>query len=269
MTFSATEENESMSDKAALSISRAAQRVRQIFQRIAAAHRDTGVAGVVQYLQRSITWPFANLLRFASEYSTDREFGIHTRTSVIFPKDDGSEQHPYQPVTKAHFNLAMSLLPVEPNELTFIDLGCGKGTALFLAAKRGFVRVIGVEIVQELLDQALANCRHLLDRNHLLSDRIDVILGDAANYDFPRGPKMLFLFNPFGEETLHQVLAHFVVSVQMDTAPSYLLYRNPILHDIVLSYPHVDEIARTSGTTAYRVQASATGRIPESNSRAG
>jgi SAM-dependent methyltransferase len=196
---------------------------------------------------------------------TDREFGIDTRTSLTFPKEDGSEQYPYQPVTKSHFRSATRLLPIEPNEFTFIDLGCGKGTALFLAAKRGFVRVIGVEIVQELLDQARNNCLHLSDKRKSLSDRIDLTLGDAADYDFPSGPKVLFLFNPFGEETLHKVLAHFIFSVRMDTAPSYLLYRNPILHSVVLSYPHIDEIGRTAYTTAYRVQGAATGLVPESN----
>jgi SAM-dependent methyltransferase len=259
--------DESMSETTAISIRRAVQRVRGISQRAVVVYRDSGVLGVLRYLERAFSWPFANLLRFGREYITDREFGIDTRTSLAFPKEDGSEQYPYQPVTKSHFNSAMRLLPIEPNEFTFVDLGCGKGTALFLAAKRGFLRVIGVEIVKELLDQARKNCLHLSDKHKSLGDRIDLTLGDAADYDFPSGPKLLFLFNPFGEETLHKVLAHFIFSVQMDTAPSYLLYRNPILHDVVVNYPSIDEIGRTAYTTAYRVQGVATDLVPESNRR--
>ena len=133
-----------MSEVAAISKSRAAQRVRRTLHHVIAAYRDTGASGVLRYLTRAIAWPFANLLRFGQEYITDHGLDINTRTSLTFPKGNGGEQHPYQPVTKSHFNTAMRLLPIESNEFTFIDLGCGKGTALFLAAKRGFVWVTGV-----------------------------------------------------------------------------------------------------------------------------
>jgi SAM-dependent methyltransferase len=257
------------SEMVAISISRAAQRANKVLERSGAAYRDAGVTGVVRYLKRTVAWPFANLLRFCREYITDREFGISTRTSIAFPKDNGTDQYPYQPVTKSHFNAAMRMLPIDPNEFTFIDLGCGKGTALFLAAKRGFGRVVGVEIVQELLDQARKNCLNSSGKSGPLGARINLVFGDAADYQFPPGPKLLFLFNPFGEETLHKVLERFVFSVQMDTRPSYLLYRNPTLHRAVLSYPRIDEIGRTTYTTAYRVGGGADAFSAEPDRRAG
>jgi len=40
----------------------------------------------------------------------------------------------------------MATVPLEPAESTFVDLGSGRGRALFFAARTGFHRVIGVEL---------------------------------------------------------------------------------------------------------------------------
>jgi hypothetical protein len=56
------------------------------------------------------------------------------------------------------------------------------------------------------------------------------------------------------QEPPHEVRANFIVSIQRGMASRDLLHGNPILHDIVLSYPRIDEIGWSSYATAYRVQ---------------
>lgn len=99
-------------------------------------------------------------MQFLHEYSTDRRRSesragaAHTTTSR--PKNSAAG-HWYQPSTAKRFQRAMSGLWIDTAEYSVRRFGCGKGTALVLAARAGFRRVIGVEIVPELLAAAQDN----------------------------------------------------------------------------------------------------------------
>lgn len=69
---------------------------------------------------------------------------------------------------------------------TFVDIGCGTGKPVFAAAASdcGFSKVIGIEIVPSLLDQAKAVHKQYLDcsaRNN--NCHIDLLEGDCFTFD--------------------------------------------------------------------------------------
>jgi predicted RNA methylase len=78
------------------------------------------------------------------------------------------------------------------NETTFVDLVSGKGRALIVAAFYPFARIIGVEYSPQLTAIWRQNLQKLG-----VADKCEVISADAADYQFPDGTLLVFLYNPF------------------------------------------------------------------------
>ena len=76
---------------------------------------------------------------------------------------------------------------------------------LFVAAEMGFRRVVGVEFSRSLHAQALENVRLFRGRTGVA---IECVLADAAEFAFPAGDLVIYLFNPFGAETMGRVLGN-------------------------------------------------------------
>lgn len=197
-------------------------------------------------------FPMLNLVRYGREYATDLREGITTRSSLAFPTYEGGENYPYQPITTTYFRQMVQMLPIDPSEFTFVDLGCGKGTALFLALRMGFQRAIGVEIVPELLQSAEDNRASSARRNSNTPAKISLVLEDAGNFELPPDPTVLFLYNPFGESTFGRVLGQIERSSRARSTPVYVLYFNPTLETLLESTPVLQKIGRSKRGAAYR-----------------
>lgn len=109
-------------------------------------------------------------------------------------------------------------------DFTFIDLGSGKGRALLMAAPFGFKRIIGVEFMPELHRAAEKNIAgYSSDRQRYRN--IEAVCVDARDFQFPPGPMVVYLFNPFSESTFVQVLGNLRRSVEESPRPLYIAYR--------------------------------------------
>lgn len=99
---------------------------------------------------------------------------------------------------------ALSALPIRYQDFTFVDIGCGKGRALLIAAQFPFRHLLGVEIADELCDIARAN----VATSPEWVARISVVNQDATNLTYPEGPLLLYLYYPFYPPVLRRVLAN-------------------------------------------------------------
>jgi SAM-dependent methyltransferase len=87
------------------------------------------------------------------------------------------------------------LLPVAPAALTLVDLGCGPGRVVMLAAEAGFGQVIGWDIGEELVAVGRDNLeRFRRASGHATPARIEVT--DATSAPLPDGPCVLHFFSP-------------------------------------------------------------------------
>ena len=125
----------------------------------------------------------------------------------------------YEPVTDADFCHGLSAFHGDRAETTFVDLGCGKGRALILAAEAGFGNVEGVEFSSVLSSIARKNILKLRIAN------ASILTGDAAEYQFTRPHILLFMFNPFDASVMRVVAENIVKSG--DFSPDYIHYCNP------------------------------------------
>jgi SAM-dependent methyltransferase len=107
----------------------------------------------------------------------------------------------------------------------FIDYGCGKGRALFVAEQCGFTDLVGVDIAKELIDFANENKSRYKQKN--INSRISFLFEDATKYQIPSSARVFYFFNPFGESILQQVLHNIKTSVQQYPRQIYCIYLNP------------------------------------------
>ena len=136
----------------------------------------------------------------------------------------------YRPTSAADAAGMIDRLPIDAADYHFVDLGCGKGRVLLLAAAMPFRGVTGVEFSPELADEARQNLRDC--RLPRRAAAADVVTGDAATYAFPDGPLVVYLFNPFGERLLREVAANLVASLEKDRRDCWVVYANALHADV-------------------------------------
>jgi SAM-dependent methyltransferase len=130
------------------------------------------------------------------------------------------------------FEAMMAGLQLVISDYAFIDLGCGKGRALILAAQYPFARVIGVEFVPAFVESARENVQAAAKRLSLRT-KVEIEMGDATAFNFPNGPILLYLFNPFDAHVVRQVAFNAYRSWQDEKRPFTIIYMNPV---------HVEEL---------------------------
>lgn len=120
----------------------------------------------------------------------------------------------------------MRKLPVNPATYTYVDLGCGKGRTLILAAQYGFRRVVGVDLSEKMLEIARRN----LDK--AACHTAEVIHANAATYSLPEDPVVLFIYNAFWRDVLEQIAKGVVSSLAVRPRPLYVVYWNPAFREV-------------------------------------
>jgi SAM-dependent methyltransferase len=162
-----------------------------------------------------------NTLRLLkAEMKEEKRFGIHT--SAI-QKSDSAEFHHYQGASYLVLHRLYSELPETVRDFDFVDIGCGKGRAVFVAEHAGFGHLTGIELDPGLLEIARENeGLYAFKRSASL---IRFIHANALEYEYKDRPTVYFLFNPFNEAVLRSVLARIRASTRSET---WFIYMNPL-----------------------------------------
>ena len=139
----------------------------------------------------------------------------------------------------AHVNAGMC---GDVSEFAFVDLGCGKGRALLLAEEYGFRQIVGVEFSAKLARIASRNAAKAG------SARIAVVRSDVRAFDFPEGPLVVFLYNPFSVQITRSVIQRLASRPHT----SYIAYVNPLHADAISSLPGAAVVAKDDWCTIWR-----------------
>src|SRR5579863_5868069 len=136
----------------------------------------------------------------------------------------------YQTMDPSKFLAYLRGVPVETREFTFIDLGCGKGRTLILAAREGFKRVVGVEFSPQLAAIARRNISHV-------GVSAEIIECDASRYQFPDGNLLIYMYHPFGSPVLDAVIRNLTHWSERCEGTAFVVYANPACHEHFESVP--------------------------------
>jgi SAM-dependent methyltransferase len=154
-----------------------------------------------------------------------RTFGYHPGTGG--PGDNDWRVH-YQPTPYSDIFRLLRMIELRSDDI-FVDLGAGLGRTTFAASWLGAARAVGVEVVQDLCDKATENYQ----RSRLAHRNIEFVCTRAQEYQ-SRDTTVYFMFHPFGEATLAQVL-HNIRSVRVDEhCPKLrIIYVNPVFDSVL------------------------------------
>ena len=133
---------------------------------------------------------------------------------------------------------------IDPRRFTFVDFGAGKGRALLLAAARPFLRVEGIELADTLHLEAERNIARAYERG-LMRAPVITHHQDAAAYELPPEPLILYLFNPFGAPVLDRVLDNVERSLRRSPRDIYAIYVNPEQAHCFETRPNWQRMPRT------------------------
>lgn len=152
----------------------------------------------------------------------DATFGTNT-SGVDFETPPGS----YVPILPRMFRSMMAGLTIRPEELTFVDIGSGKGRALLLASEYPFKRCIGVELAAEHHAVALENVEIYRRGPALQASPIELVHSDATTYAFPNEDLFIHFFHSFPAEVLRKMLATLERSLALHPRRIGVLYSQP------------------------------------------
>lgn len=142
----------------------------------------------------------------------------------------------YEPVPNSCFRQLLEHLPVNCSDYVFIDYGSGKGRVLFLASDHPFNRVIGIEFSPQLHEIARRNISTYRSRDQRCH-RLESVCLDAADFELPPEPSVLFFYSPFKAPLMSQILDNVKASLKSHPRELYLLYIG-VLPEIIALLEH-------------------------------
>lgn len=170
-------------------------------------------------------------LRFAwyqlMERLWERRLGIETAQCIPWQQlGNDADREDYMPTDYQLFFRALRRVKIDPARDVFLDYGSGKGRNLVLAARAPFRRVIGVEFVERLCEQAQQN---LIRCDQQLQCRtVEICQADATTWPCPDDVTVIFLFNPFTGPILAGALDQIAQSLQRAPRPLTIFYLQPV-----------------------------------------
>ena len=178
-----------------------------------------------------------------------------TRSNVGFGTQflTGVTARPYFATEPWLFEQIMQGLPIDFSQFTFIDLGSGKGRVLLMASDYPFKRIMGVEFMPELHRAAQKNVANYSNARQRCR-RIESVCADARDFQFPDGPLVVYLFNPFSESTFAQVLGNLRTSIQQSPRPVYVAYRFTEFEDLLAQEPWLERAGASEQWVVYMVK---------------
>lgn len=122
---------------------------------------------------------------------------------------------------KAFRNIGMDL-----SGYHFIDLGSGKGRALFIASLFGVKKCIGIEIAPGIQEICEKNIDTFCRRTGIDRETFELFQGNALDYKISTSNNLFYLFNPFNQKIVERVVEK-LKSSSLTPAKDMILSINP------------------------------------------
>ncbi|MDB6123749.1 MAG: hypothetical protein JWQ71_2742 [Pedosphaera sp.] len=148
----------------------------------------------------------------------------------------------YQPTRVVPLRkLLKATCPLFPADSVLLDLGCGKGRVLFVAAPFGFKAVKGVEFAHELCTIARKNIASFQAKSKARPE-FHIVEADVTDYPIGKEENVFFMFNPFDETILEKVLCNISTSLQAHPRPIWIIYHHPKCREAIEKRSHFSHL---------------------------
>src|SRR5262249_15070439 len=142
----------------------------------------------------------------------DARFGTDT-AAPFFGRDHTPTAYFYVATTASVIYEILTSLALPPDTFAFVDMGSGKGRALLVASEFAFAKIVGIELTPQLHRIAQENVRRYSPSSQQCK-AFELQCMDVVDYKYGNEPLVLFLFDPFGRETLQRVVTNLEASLK-------------------------------------------------------
>jgi SAM-dependent methyltransferase len=211
-----------------------------VSRKIAFSITTRGYLGTLRYvlarsLLRVVKVPSSNAEAFTLKEANesiefDRRFNVDTAGIIPvhqLPIEYDNWLHGSAYIATSPFDLSSILAKCisDYSSHTFVDLGCGKGRVLLFASGLPFNKVVGVEFCVSLADTARRNLKSYT--GPLQCKQSEVLTMDAVEFEFPDSPLVVFMYHPFDETIMQQVVSNLESSCKKHSRQVIVLYFKP------------------------------------------
>lgn len=181
-----------------------------------------------------------------------RTCGTAELKGLTIAGDNASHGVFYHPSHPKFLFEVLGALDIDYSQYTFVDLGSGKGRVLLVASEFPFGEVLGVEFARELHEAAVENIGSYRSASQQCR-KVRSLNADAAEFEFPAGPLVLYLFNPFGPAVLVPVLRNLQKSLAANARDVILVYMAAFHGQLVESETTLKCVERSTYHNTYRI----------------
>lgn len=145
----------------------------------------------------------------------------------------------YSPAPHRSLQATLERLKINYEDFTFIDIGSGKGRSLLVAAEFSFEEIIGVEYAASLCAVAERNFETYSNPRQVCKN-LNSVCQDAAEYELPNRPLVLYFYDPFAEPLMRRVTERIHQSMVQHPRPVIVVYYNPVFAEQIADLPKME-----------------------------
>jgi SAM-dependent methyltransferase len=183
--------------------------------------------GLLSLIRKIVRYTIAE----AAERRYDKALGIDTGGEIIgrrlmIASENKAYAKGYAGTPPTVAERLIGLVADRARGFTFVDYGAGKGRVLLIAARYQFDRVVGVELSKPLIRVAAANIAVYAQKHPELCP-IELVQTDAANYELPQTPCVLFFYDPFQASLMERMGQRVRESFVANPRKLFIIYYFP------------------------------------------
>lgn len=118
----------------------------------------------------------------------------------------------------------------------FLDIGCGKGRAMCVAATYKIKNIDGVEISYDLYNNSKENIQKIEQK--YTNTTFNIYNNDAFYFEIEDTVDCIFMFNPFDEIVMSAVMENIENSIENNPRKMTIIYINPLQKQVLYDWDY-------------------------------
>lgn len=186
---------------------------------------------IYYFFYNAVNWNlWLAFFTFYQDIRGARKYGISTFSPVKLSKltiaeSDLTKSQPYEAVNYYMLEKLLTAFRKLPDSASIVDLGCGKGRVMVVAAYFGFKQITGIDFAKELCEEAARNMEKTQQK--IPGIRWNIVHANVLDYTILPDDAIFFMFNPFAERTLVSFLKKLERSCKQFPRKTYFIYASP------------------------------------------
>lgn len=131
---------------------------------------------------------------------------------------------------------------------TLLDVGSGKGYAMYMFSEFPFSKIHGVELSEELVRVSKENLATVFPEDR---ERFHIYCENALEFDKLDDYNYIFMYNPFPREVVGEFVNKLVESVERRNNKLTVIYQNPQKGSLFEQSGVFDTVLRVDGTAVF------------------